>query len=111
MSDTCPVLTPEQRQLNEIIERAQTQMMQKVFDALHDAARQAAAEWQAVKTQENPPPHDYFASVVHQRMFLGLCGADAETMTGGDAELAGHLIHNQQNIVSHYRWTAKERED
>lgn len=111
MNDSCPVLTPEQQQLNDIIERANARMMQTVLDALDEASNQVANEWKAVRTDENPPPYDYFAAVVHQRMFLGLCGADAETMTGGDADLAGHLIRNQQNITAHYGWAAKKRED
>jgi hypothetical protein len=102
MSNSCPVLTPEERKLNDIVERASAQMMQTVLEALDAASSQVAAEWKSVETQE---------TVVHQRMFLHLCGADAETMTGGDAELAGHLIRNQQNIVAHDGWAKKDKTD
>ena len=111
MSNSCPVLKPEERKLNDIIERASAQMMQTVLEALDAASSQVAAEWKSVETQETPPPYDYFAAVVHQRMFLHLCGADAETMTSGDADLAGHLIRNQQNIVAHYGWAKKGKTD
>lgn len=111
MSNSCPVLTPAERHMTGIIERADAELMRKVFAALDEATQQAAEEWKTTDNSENPPPYDYFAAVVHQRMFLSLCGADAETMTGGDAELAGHLIRNQQNVVAHYRWAEKAKTD
>lgn len=104
MSNSCPVLTPAERHINDIIERATEGMMAQVFQALEDATKQVSVEWKTAETTENSPPHDYFAAVLHQRMFLLLCGADAETMTGGDPVLAGHLISNQQGIVEHYAW-------
>lgn len=104
MSNSCSVLTPAERRLNDIVHRAGEDMMADVMKALDAATRQAVEGWQAADAAENPPPYEYFAAVVHQRMFLLLCGADSETMQGGDAVLAGHLIRNQQNIVAHY-WT------
>ncbi|MGI2031276.1 hypothetical protein ACRQ1B_02675 [Rhizobium panacihumi] len=104
MSDSCPVLPPAQRHLNNITHRAGEGMMETVLNALDAATKQVAEEWQAADTTDTPPPYEYFAAVVHQRMFLLLCGADAETMKGGNPVLAGHLIRNQQNIAEHY-WT------
>jgi hypothetical protein len=111
MSNSCPVLTPAERQMTEIMERADATLMDKVFAALDEVTKQVAADWKTVETSDNPPPYDYFAAVVHQRMFLSLCGADAATMTGGDAGLAGHLIRNQQNVVAHYGWAEKSKAD
>lgn len=110
MSDTCPVPTPEQRRANDIVENAQARMMDAVLAAVEGAAREVEEGWRSVRIPEAPPPHDYFAAVVHQRMFLLLCGADAERMTGGDPVIAGHLIGNQQKIAEHY-WTAKDGKD
>lgn len=110
MSDTCPIPTPEQRRANDIVENAQARMMDAVLAAVEGAAQEVGEAWKSVQTPEAPPPQDYFAAVVHQRMFLLLCGADAERMTGGDPVIAGHLIGNQQKIVEHY-WTAKDGKD
>lgn len=110
MSDTCPIPTPEQRRANDIVESAQARMMDAVLAAVEGAAQEVGEAWKSVQTSEAPPPQDYFAAVVHQRMFLLLCGADAERMTGGDPVIAGHLIGNQQKIVEHY-WTAKDGKD
>ncbi len=104
MSDSCPVLTPAERQLGDIIQRADEALMATVSKALEDAAKQAAEEMRVADLKEPPPAGEYFAAVLHQKMFLLLCGADAQTMKGGNAVLAGHLIRNQQNIVEHY-WT------
>lgn len=102
MSNSCPVLTPAERKMADIVHRADKEMMASVMTALDNATKQAMEAWQSEGTTESPPPYDYFASVVHQRIFLLLCGADPETMKGGDPVLAGHLIRNQQNIVEHY---------
>lgn len=104
MSSRCPVLTPAERHVHDIIHRADEAMMVSVRKALEEATQQAAGEWPSGDPTLAAPPYEYFAAVVHQNMFLLLCGADTETMTGGDPVLAGHLIRNQQNIVADY-WT------
>lgn len=108
MSNSCPVLTPAEGHINDLIERATEGMMAGVLKALEDAATQVSEGWKSEEATQPPPPQDYFAAVLHQRMFLHLCGADAETMKGGDPILAGHLIRNQQGIVEHYAWGTKE---
>lgn len=107
MSNSCPVLTPAERHVNDIIHRADEGLMGSVRKAIEDATQQAAAEWPAGDPTLAPPPFEYFAAVVHQKMFLLLCGADPETMRGGDPVLAGHLIRNQQKIAEHY-WSGEE---
>ncbi|MGF9563465.1 hypothetical protein [Neorhizobium sp. JUb45] len=104
MSNSCPVVTPAERQVADTLQRVGEGLTVAVQRALEEATQQAAGEWPAGDPTLAPPPYEYFAAVVHQKMFLLLCGADTETMTGGDPVLAGHLIRNQQNIVAHY-WT------
>jgi len=104
MNNSCPVLTPAERQVADVINRAVEGMMATVLKALEDATKQASDEWPSNDATESPPPYEYFAAVVHQKMFLLLCGADSESMKGGNPVMAGHLIRNQQNIVEHY-WT------
>lgn len=102
MNDSCPVLTPAQRQYLEIQNRAEKKMLAALFAALDNAAREAAEELKATDATDPPPARDYFAAVAHQKLFLLLCGADLETMKGGDPQLAAHLLRNGRNIADHY---------
>lgn len=106
MSNSCPVLTPFERQVADTIQRADEGLMAAVQKALEEATKQAADAWPATDLTESPPPFEYFAAVVHQKMFLLLCGADPETMTGGNPVMAGHLIRSEQKIVEHY-WSGE----
>lgn len=102
MNDSCPVLTPEQRQYLEIQTRAEKKMLATIYAAVEDAARETAEELKGTVATDPPPARDYFAAVAHQKLFLLLCGADLETMRGGDPQLAAHLLRNGQNIADHY---------
>ncbi|MCP2154294.1 hypothetical protein G6L97_04000 [Agrobacterium tumefaciens] len=106
MSESCPVLTPAEQQVQDILERTEAAMMATIHAALERASKQAAEELQAVGSEIQPPPHDYFAAVAHQQLFLLLCGANPDTFEGGDPEIAGHIIRNAQNISDHY-WQKK----
>lgn len=108
MTQSCPVLTPAERQVVDIIHRADQALMATVYKALQDAADQAAAEFRSIGSAERPPAYEYFASVVHQRMFCLLCGADPETMQGGDPRMAELLLENGRNISAHYWSKAPE---
>lgn len=107
MNESCPVPTPAERQVQDILERTEAAMMSTIHAALERASKQAAEEFRTVGSEMQPPPHDYFAAVAHQQLFLLLCGADPETFKGGDPEIAGHIIRNAQNISDHY-WTKKD---
>lgn len=107
MSNSCPVLTPAERQVAETIQRAGEGLATAVRKALEEATKRAADEWPATDITESPPPFEYFAAVVHQDMFLLLCGADPQTMRGGNPVMAGHLIRSEQRIVEHY-WSGEE---
>jgi hypothetical protein len=107
MNESCPVLTPAERQVQDILERTEASMMATIHAALERASKQAVEELQAIGSEIPPPPHDYFAAVAHQQLFLLLCGADRETFAGGDPEVAAHIIRNAQNISDHY-WTQKD---
>lgn len=102
MSDSCPVLTPVQRQYVEIEERARLAMMAKIYKAIEDAAAQAAQELKSTEWTDAPPAYEYFVSVAHQKLFVHICGGDPETFEGGDPVLGTQILKNGQNIVDHY---------
>lgn len=102
MSDSCPVLTPAERQYAQIEERARQAMMATIYKAIEDATAEAAQELKSTGWKDAPPPRDYFVSVAHQKLFVLLCGGDPETFEGGDPELAAHILKNGRNIVDHY---------
>lgn len=102
MNDSCPVLTPAERQYVEIEERARHAMMAKIYKAIEDATAEAAQELKSTEWKDAPPARDYFTSVAHQKLFVILCGGDPETFEGGDPELAAHILKNGQNIADHY---------
>ncbi len=105
MTNACPVLTPAQRQIADIIGRADEALAAAVSRALEEASRQAADEMKAIGQEETTPPPQYFASVVHQRMHCLICGANPETLEGGDPNIAYHVIRNSQGIAKEY-WSA-----
>lgn len=105
MTDICPVLTPAERQIADIIRRADHKLAAAVSRALEEASCQAADEMKAIGQEEAAPPLQYFASVVHQRMYCLICGANPETFEGGDPDIAYHVIRNSQGIAKHY-WSA-----
>lgn len=109
MSDSCPVLTPEQRRIVEIIENAERGMWEAISAAIEAAHAQVSEGMRSAGAVEPTPPPAYFASVAHQKLFLQLCGADVETMTGGDPEIASRIIENAQNIRRHY-WAGEEEQ-
>lgn len=102
MNDSCPVLTPVQRQYVDIEQRARDAMLAKIYKAIEEATAEAAEELKSTASTEPPPAHDYFAAVAHQKLFIRLCGGDSETLRGGDPKLAAHILKNGQNIVDHY---------
>ena len=102
MSESCPVLTPAERQVKAILERTEAAMIASIHAALERASKEVTEEFRAVDSDMRPPPRDYFAAVAHQQLFLMLCGADPKTFEGGDPEIAGHIIRNAQNISDHY---------
>lgn len=109
MNDSCPVLTPAERQYVDIQTRAERAMLVKVFQAIDDAAAEAAAELVGAGSDMGPPPRDYFAAVAHQKLFVLLCGGDPETYAGGDPRLAARILDNGRNIANHY-WGAQKQD-
>ncbi|CAN7224615.1 hypothetical protein LJR221_000785 [Agrobacterium tumefaciens] len=102
MSESCPVLTPAERQVQAILERTEAATMATIHAALERASKEVTEAFRAVDSDMQPPPRDYFAAVAHKQLFLMLCGADPKTFEGGDPEIAGHIIRNAQNISDHY---------
>lgn len=102
MNQSCPVLTPAERQVVDILSRADQAMLATVRKALEDATTQAAEELQAIGSPERPPAYEYFAAVAHQHLFLLLCGADPETCEGGDPDMAARILDNGRKMAAHY---------
>ncbi|MGW5959071.1 hypothetical protein [Methylorubrum thiocyanatum] len=105
MADACPILTPEERQASEIVDTAKRVLMEKVHAAIAEAAAQVREQLLAAGLDLAPAPKEYFDVVVHQRMYLTICGATVGTFEGGDVGKAIGLIRNQQQIANHY-WGA-----
>jgi hypothetical protein len=105
MTDACPILTGPEKELADILTQAEAVMIEKVMAALMDAEQAANAGFHESTLKATPPPFEYFASVLHQRMYCIMCGADPQTMEGGDPNIAIKVIGNSQNIARHY-WGA-----
>lgn len=105
MTESCPVLTPAEREAVDIIKRADHALAAAVSRALEEVTRQAAEEMQAAGQGDAAPSLQYFASVIHQRMYCMICGANPDTFEGGDPDIAYQVIRNSQGIAKHY-WSA-----
>lgn len=105
MTEACPVLTGPEKKLNDILMQAEAAMLGKVIAALEEAEQAAIAGFHDNPLGATPPPQAYFAAVLHQQMFCLMCGADPQTMEGGDPQIALNVIRNSQNIARHY-WGA-----
>ena len=79
--------------------------MEKVHAALAEADEQVRDQVLAAGLDLAPAPKACCDSVLHQRMYLTICGATVGTFEGGDARKAIGLIRNQPMIASRY-WGA-----
>lgn len=102
---SCPLLTPVERQTVNAIKNADKTLADAVSLALEEAVKKAADDMRAIGQEESAPAMQYFASVIHQRMYCLMCGADPDTLEGGNPEIAYHVIRTSQNIARHY-WSA-----
>lgn len=105
MAKNVPDLTLTERQIVEVISRTDKTLAAAVSCALEEAIRRALEEMRAIGEEDAAPALQYFAAVVHQRMYCLMCGADPDTFEGGNPEIAYHVIRNSQNIAKHY-WSA-----
>jgi hypothetical protein len=99
MTAACRVPTPAEKLYGDIQSKIEWAMMEKVFAALNEAAEQARTEVQGANLDMPAPSADYFAAVIHQRIFCILCKADPNTFEGGRADIALAIIRNSQNIA------------
>lgn len=102
MTKSCPVLTPSQREFVDIQSATEKHMLQQILGAIDEATQETASQLLAKGSEFSPPPRDYFNAVAHQKLFLGLCGADLDTFAGGDPKLAEAIIKNLQSLAQHY---------
>lgn len=105
MTKSCAALKPAERQIVDVIVNVDKALATAVSRALEETVKQAAEDMQAIGQDEHAPAMQYFASVIHQRMYCLMCGADPETLEGGNPKIAYHVIRNSQNIARHY-WSA-----
>ncbi|MBB1251692.1 hypothetical protein [Rhizobium sp. G21] len=94
------------RDIATVIERADKTLAEAIFAALQDARDQAALGMAAIGHEEATPALEFFAAVVHQRMYCLMFGADSDTFAGGNPDIAYYVIRNSQNIARHY-WSAE----
>ncbi|SCW60476.1 hypothetical protein SAMN02927900_03010 [Rhizobium mongolense subsp. loessense] len=105
MAENTPDLTLAERQIAEVISRTDKTLAATVSCALEEATKRAVEEMRAIGQEDAAPALQYFAAVVHQRMYCLMCGAAPDTFEGGNPEIAYHVIRNSQNIAKHY-WSA-----
>ncbi|PYE21800.1 hypothetical protein DFI02_112120 [Rhizobium sp. PP-F2F-G20b] len=105
MRETRPVPTPSEMRIVDVIKSANQALAEAVSLALDQAVKKAVEDMRAIGQEKSAPAMEYFASVVHQRMYCLMCGADPDTLQGGDPDIAYHVIRNSQNIARHY-WAA-----
>lgn len=71
-----PAGSSADREIADVIERADKWLATAIFAALQDARNQAAEDMAAIGQEDATPAPEYFAAVVHQRMYCVVCGAD-----------------------------------
>ncbi|RFB95063.1 hypothetical protein B5K11_08785 [Rhizobium leguminosarum bv. trifolii] len=96
---------PAEPQIADIIEQADKALSSAILAALQEARNLAAEGMSAIGKEGAAPALEYFAAVVHQRMYCLMCGADPDTFEGGNPDIAYHVIRNSQNIAKRY-WSA-----
>lgn len=97
--------TSTEEQIAKIIASADRRLSATVYSVLEETFNQAKEELRTIGQVDAAPPLEYFASMIHQRMYCSMCGADPETFEGGNPDIAYHIIRNSQNIAKHY-WLA-----
>ncbi|MFD1330311.1 hypothetical protein [Mycoplana ramosa] len=100
--NTCAIPTPEQRKYLEIREAAERAMLDKVFNAIDDAAAEVADGFAKAGLEFEPTSRDYFTFATQQVLFVRLCGGDPDTLKGGDPEVGQRIVNNGQHIIDHY---------
>jgi hypothetical protein len=105
MTEERRILTAGEQEVVDVIFRADKQLSAAISQALETATQQALEEMSRIGQEQAAPAMQYFASVVHQRMYCLMCGADPDTLRGGDPDIAYHVIRNSQGIAKEY-WSA-----
>lgn len=105
---TCPVSTAEEALLYAILGEARETMVAKVQEAAMKASRSVASQMmEAVGTDQDAPPAEFFLAVAHQDIFCRLCEADHQPLSGGRPDVAEAIIRNCAGIAS--TWAASEQ--
>ncbi len=104
MEKACPVLSPEERRINEIIASADAALERDLWCLIRITQENVAKQMRDLPHE--PPPEDYFAFGSLQNIFLRLCGADSATFDGGDAALAKRITENLVNLSR--GWSASD---
>ncbi|MBT1154209.1 hypothetical protein J1C56_01240 [Aminobacter anthyllidis] len=97
----CPVPTPEEATLHAILDEARETMFAKVQEAAVQASRSVALQMkEALGTDQDAPPAEFFLAVAHQYIFCQLCEADHQTLSGGNPDVAEAIIRSCTGIAS-----------
>lgn len=75
----------------DALKQAEEIMMDAIHEAIGRAAKHAEATHQSLGSQRAAGA--YFADIAMRRLFLHICGADAETAKGGDPERAWDILY------------------
>ena len=100
--NTCSIPSSEERRFLEIQEVAERAILEKVSQAVSDAAAELTRELQKAGLPFENTYEEYFLFAVQQSAFVRLCGADPDTLKGGKPEIGERILRNGQNIIDHY---------
>lgn len=75
----------------DALKQAESAMMDAIYAAIRQAAKRAEAAFPSLGPQATA--QTYFADVAMRRLFLRLCGADADTAKGGDPDRAWDILY------------------
>jgi hypothetical protein len=99
---SCPIPTPDESRYMAIQQSAEQSMLEKVFQAIEDAAAEVASKVGEAGLELEPASAGYFMFAVQQATFVRLSGGDPDTLEGGDPEIGERIARNCQDIVDHY---------
>lgn len=92
-----------------LLSRIEDAMHDKIAQAIDQAFEAAASELGAVVSNRKMPApvREYFVSVAHQSLFCDLCGADRNTLKGGDASVAAAIVDNYRGLKDSWSQTRR----
>jgi hypothetical protein len=84
----------------DALKQAERTMMDAIHAAIIQATKESEAALQSLGTQTTG--QTYFADAAMRRLFLHICGADAETAKGGDPDLAWDILYMGRGTAGYW---------